>query len=95
MIEDLLRLPAHLRRRLAGALETGLLSPPYTIAAVKSGLGLGDDATQTMPVLEAMARMGLAGAAGAAVIRTGQQHAADGACVPSPTLNGSRQGEHQ
>jgi hypothetical protein len=38
MIEPLLRLPAHARERLAGALDAGLLTPPYTEPAVRSAL---------------------------------------------------------
>ncbi len=37
-------LPAHLRRRLAGALETGLLVPPYSAVSLQSLLGTGEHA---------------------------------------------------
>jgi phosphatidylserine/phosphatidylglycerophosphate/cardiolipin synthase-like enzyme len=43
MIEQLLKLPAHLRERLVNALKTGLLVAPYEEAAVRSALG-GDAA---------------------------------------------------
>lgn len=39
MIEPLLELPAHVRRRLVGALETGLLAAPYEQAATRAVLG--------------------------------------------------------
>ncbi len=42
MIEPLLALPAHVRERLAQALRTGLLGPPYDEAAVSGLLGGGE-----------------------------------------------------
>jgi len=39
MIQQLLELPAHLRERLARALESGLLGPPYGEPALRSALG--------------------------------------------------------
>ena len=36
MNDALLGLPAHLRRRLASALDAGLVAPPYTAAAVRA-----------------------------------------------------------
>jgi hypothetical protein len=39
MLDVLLDLPAHLRERLAGALESGLLAPPTSVMALRSVLG--------------------------------------------------------
>jgi phosphatidylserine/phosphatidylglycerophosphate/cardiolipin synthase-like enzyme len=39
VIDALLELPPHVRERLAGALEAGLLSPPYSSAAIRSVVG--------------------------------------------------------
>jgi phosphatidylserine/phosphatidylglycerophosphate/cardiolipin synthase-like enzyme len=41
MIEPLLGLPAHVRARLAQALRTGLLGPPYSETGIRSALGGG------------------------------------------------------
>ena len=40
MIDALLDLPAHLRKRLASALESGLLAAPYSAASLRSVLGM-------------------------------------------------------
>ncbi len=40
MIEPLLDLPAHLRRRMADALASGLLAAPFSAAALRSVLGI-------------------------------------------------------
>ena len=45
MIEALVDLPAHLRKRLASALESGLLTAPYSTTSLRSVLGVraGDE----------------------------------------------------
>ena len=55
MIDALLVLPAHLSKRLAGALDTGLLAPPYSAATLRSAVGLqehGEDIVATLLELE-------------------------------------------
>ena len=71
MIDTLAQLPSHLRRRLAEALETGGLAPPYTAASLRSTLG-----TQGNEVLEALReweRLGVSGPAGAVWLRSLEQ----------------------
>jgi phosphatidylserine/phosphatidylglycerophosphate/cardiolipin synthase-like enzyme len=69
MTDALLDLPDHVRKRLASALESGLLSPPYSATSVRSVLGIrnGEDIVQAL--LE-LARLGISGPAAAAWIRT-------------------------
>ena len=40
MTEALLALPAHLRKRLEQALDSGTLAPPYAEAAVGAAIGV-------------------------------------------------------
>ncbi len=40
MIGALLDLPDHLRKRLASALDSGLLAPPYSAVTLRSVLGI-------------------------------------------------------
>ena len=70
MIEALLDLPSHLRDRLAGALDSGLLVGPPSATALRSVLG---GAEPVEPVAEALAelyRLGVTGQAASAWIRT-------------------------
>ncbi len=62
MIEPLLALPAHLRERLAAALETGTISPPFADASLRAVLGPSVDLE---PVRRALCGMGGAPVAGA------------------------------
>ncbi|HOU53051.1 MAG TPA: DISARM system phospholipase D-like protein DrmC [Myxococcota bacterium] len=61
MIDRLIELAPHLCERLAAALESGLLSPPYTPASLRSLLG-STGATDT--VLEALADLDRTGVSG-------------------------------
>lgn len=70
MSDGLLRLPTYLRRRLAGALESGLLAPPYTPAAVRSACGASDGVEAIVALLEDLAEKGISGSAAAHWIRT-------------------------
>ena len=69
MTEALLALPAHLRRRLAQALESGTLAPPWSAVALRSALGLRDDGADVAAALAELERLGVAGPAAAAWIR--------------------------
>ena len=69
MTDPLLGLPTHLRRRLAGALESGALAPPYTPAAVRSALGTSDGVQQLAETLQYLEQAGTPGAATAWWIR--------------------------
>lgn len=61
--------PAHLRVRLASALDSGLLAPPYETAALGSVLGTRDGADGVARDLIELERLGIAGPAAAAWIR--------------------------
>ncbi len=61
--------PAHLRVRLASALESGLLAPPYETAALGSVLGTGEGADGVVQALLELEDLGIAGPAAAAWIR--------------------------
>ncbi|MDA2928740.1 DISARM system phospholipase D-like protein DrmC [Acidobacteria bacterium AH-259-O06] len=70
MTESLLGLPAHLRRRLADGLDSGLLSSPYSLASLRSVLGLREGGEDVMAALQELERMGISGSAVTAWIRT-------------------------
>lgn len=70
MIDALLGLPAHYRRRLASALEAGLLPAPCSAASVQSVLGTSSDGEEIVLALLELERLGIAGPAAAAWIRT-------------------------
>jgi len=69
MIEPLLDLPSHLRRRLAGALESGLITMPGSVAAMRSVLGLREGAEDIVGALCELTRLGFSAQASAAWIR--------------------------
>ena len=74
-------LPGHLRRRLAGALDAGLLAAPYSTAAVRSALGSHDGASAVAEALEAWSRLGVSGIVAAEWLRSLDDIAAS---VPVP-----------
>ena len=76
-------LPAHLRRRLADAFETGLLPDVPSAAALRSVLGLGEVPESLLSDLAALARIGIAGRPVAAWLRI-VEHAT--ATKPPPDL---------
>lgn len=61
MIEDLLALPGHLRRRLAEGLEAGLVAPPYPAAALVALVGAGAAGEGVREALFELEGMGLSG----------------------------------
>ena len=63
-------LPAHIRKRLADALNTGLLPERPSAMSLESVLGLTEGAHQLTSELEALASIGIQGRAVAAWIRT-------------------------
>jgi len=69
MTGALFALPAHVRRRLAGALESGMLAAPYSAGAVGTALGVSDG-TDIVGALTELDRNGITGAAAAAWIRS-------------------------
>jgi phosphatidylserine/phosphatidylglycerophosphate/cardiolipin synthase-like enzyme len=70
MITILLDLPAHLRKRLAPALESGLLAMPYSAVSLRSVLGVQEGGEDVAGALLELARMGISGPAAAAWLRT-------------------------
>jgi len=75
MIEAVLDLPAHLRKRLASALESGLVARPYSAASLRSVLGT-DGVEQVVETLMELERLGITGPAAGAWIRTVEDAAA-------------------
>lgn len=73
MIEALLALPAHLRRRLADSLDAGVLTVPCSPVSLRSVLGSSDGFEDIVTALTALERLGLSGPACAAWIRTVEQ----------------------
>ena len=74
MIEDLLELPSHRRRRLADALDAQFLDLSSSPAVVWSTLGLSDDDTKrVMAALREWQRLEISSAAAAAWIRSLEQ----------------------
>lgn len=70
MIDALLRLPVHLRERLATALEVGLLSGTSSATALRSMLGSLESIDQVVEVLREFDRLGVLGPASAVWIRS-------------------------
>ena len=70
MIEALVGLPAHLRKRLASALESGLLTSPYATMSLQSVLGSREGDPDLLGALRELEQMGISGRAAAAWIRT-------------------------
>ena len=82
MIDAFFNLPSHLRERLALALQSGLLSAPYSEVSLQSVLGsnVGADVLNALFELQ---RLGMSGPAAAAYIRTVDQI---GSRTPMPDL---------
>jgi phosphatidylserine/phosphatidylglycerophosphate/cardiolipin synthase-like enzyme len=70
VIDALLHLPAHLRKRLASALESGSLALPYSAASLRSVLGIREGGQDVVDVLLELERLGVSGPATAAWIRS-------------------------
>jgi phosphatidylserine/phosphatidylglycerophosphate/cardiolipin synthase-like enzyme len=83
MIDALLDLPAHLRGRVASALESGLLALPCSLVSVRSVLGVREGGEEVVAILAQLAQLGMSGAAAAACIRLVGEAASR---VPRPDL---------
>ena len=70
MTDALLRLPTHLRRRLAAALESGILAGSCSASTVGSVLGLREGAGEVAEALASLETMGISGPGCAAWLRT-------------------------
>jgi phosphatidylserine/phosphatidylglycerophosphate/cardiolipin synthase-like enzyme len=76
MIDALLDLPAHLRERLACALESGSLALPPSAAALRSVLGSAVGCGAVVAALAELGRAGVSGPAAGAWIRSLERAAA-------------------
>jgi phosphatidylserine/phosphatidylglycerophosphate/cardiolipin synthase-like enzyme len=83
MIDALLALPAHLRKRLGSALESGLLATPYPAASLRSVLGSREDGEELVGALLELEHLGISGPGAAAWIRTAGEVSSR---VPRPDL---------
>lgn len=63
MIDPLLALPTHLRERLARALDSGQISPPYTRGGVRAALNNSEGIEAVRAALERLAERGISGSA--------------------------------
>jgi phosphatidylserine/phosphatidylglycerophosphate/cardiolipin synthase-like enzyme len=69
MIRKLLAVPDHIRKRLATALEVGILAPPYSQVGLRSVLGIREGVEDISAALVELEGMGVSGSALAAWIR--------------------------
>jgi phosphatidylserine/phosphatidylglycerophosphate/cardiolipin synthase-like enzyme len=70
VIDALLDLPAHIRKRLASALESGSLALPYSPASLQSVVGIREGGEGVVGALQALERLGVSAAAAAVWIRS-------------------------
>ena len=80
---SLLDLPAHLRKRLASALDSGFLTPPYSAATLRSVLEIQERGECVVGALLELERLGISGRAAAAWIRSVEEAASQ---TPRPDL---------
>ena len=71
--DALVSLPPHVRRRLEGALDTGLISASSSPETLRSVLGLRNGGEELVEDLSTLARMGVSGRAAAAWLRAVEQ----------------------
>jgi phosphatidylserine/phosphatidylglycerophosphate/cardiolipin synthase-like enzyme len=83
MIEALLELPVHYRKRVTSALASGMLAAPYSTTALRSVLGNEPGSGTVAAVLERLDKLGVSGAAAAAWIQSVESATAR---VPRPDL---------
>lgn len=70
MIDALLDLPSHIRERLASALESELLGPPYSSISLRSVLEIEEGGPDVLGALHDLEQLGISGPAVAVWIRT-------------------------
>jgi phosphatidylserine/phosphatidylglycerophosphate/cardiolipin synthase-like enzyme len=83
MTDAIFALPAHLRRRLADALDAGVLALPCSLASLRSVLGVTEGGDDVIAALAGFERLGMSGHASAAWIRSLENAAAR---TPRPDL---------
>ena len=81
MTESLFRLPAHMRRGLASALEAGMLPVPCTPAAVSSILNQRQGAEDVVAVVEQLRASGIDGESGRCLDPNGRGGRGPRACT--------------
>ena len=59
MIGALFDLPAHLRKRLASALDSGLLAAPYSAASLRSVLEIRESGEEVVDALLELGRLAI------------------------------------
>ncbi|MEX2555584.1 MAG: DISARM system phospholipase D-like protein DrmC [Actinomycetota bacterium] len=69
-------LPPHLKKRLAGALDSGMLTEPFAPGAVRSVLGVSEGIDDVCAALLELTKLGIMGRAAGAWIRTVDEMAA-------------------
>ena len=69
MTEALLALPAHLRKRLAHALDSGTVAPPYGAVAVGAAIGGASESDAVARALTDLHGLGVSGRGCAAWLR--------------------------
>ena len=69
MTGDFLCLPAHLRKRLAQALDSGTLGAGVSATSLRSALGLREGGEEVLAELTKLEKLGITGRAAAAWIR--------------------------
>ncbi|HEX4999626.1 MAG TPA: DISARM system phospholipase D-like protein DrmC [Terriglobia bacterium] len=83
MIEKLIGVPGNVRARLAAALETGMLTAPYSAPALRSVLGSSASIETIGSGLTELARLGITGPAAGVWLRTVETASAR---TPKPDL---------
>jgi phosphatidylserine/phosphatidylglycerophosphate/cardiolipin synthase-like enzyme len=83
MTDALLGLPTHVRQRLAGALDTGVLPPSCSAGILRSVLGLREGGEEIADALRELEALGITGKAAAAWLRTVEKAALR---TPKPDL---------
>ena len=86
LVQGLLGLPAHQRRRLTEAHESGALNTSSNLVSVRSVLGLREGGQEVLNALRPLKRMGLSGLASAAWIRAVEEKASS-ASTPEALSN--------
>jgi phosphatidylserine/phosphatidylglycerophosphate/cardiolipin synthase-like enzyme len=70
MIDALIDLPDHIRKRLASSLDAGLLTPPYSTASLRSNAGIQEGVEDIVEALVELEKLGVSGRGAAAWIQT-------------------------
>lgn len=83
MIETLIDLQDHIRKRLVSALDTGLITSPYSVTMINSVLGVGEGCEDVTEALIELEQLGISGPVAASWIKTVEKAISR---TPSPDL---------